>query len=576
MILGSLAMLVANAAALLASHSLLGRLKTGKASTDLVLFLLLRILLVSATVLAAGLLRVLTPAVLGLAGFVAIAGLVALGEHRRLPECRWPEVGRAWIVLGVLIALRLLLQVWFFAPYLGDSLAYHLPKVAEWVRGGGFTGELGMDPRATFPAGFELLETWWVVFLHHDVLIEMAGVEFFLLGVAGVAAIAEAVGWGARTAAIAGSLFALNPAFHFQATSAVNDGAVTGLLLASIALVAAGSHPLLVLLPVAMGAGVKPTFLYALPGVALIAGLIPRSDGPDPTSRRALGAVAGAALLVGSYWYLRNWAVFGNPIYPMGPGGMKALASGATMQRIGPSLQSLRENVSSFVDVRIYDQNRAPDAMCTAGFGWGPAGFALGALALIPVLRAETLIRRLALGLALSAVSVFTLVELDLWNDRFVVFLAALPALALARLWDRYRFVAMLGWLALVLQFLETMVPGNLPPDAWRTLMSQTWRERSAIPAPAGMPAERVGFSTDDFGLAYPLYRPSYSCGLVYLRETTTDELLARIDREALTVIYVTPFLPRRSALFEEGVRRGRLQPILQGPWRAYVVLPRR
>ena len=37
------------------------------------------------------------------------------------------------IVLGALTVVRLLLQIWFVAPYHDDVIGYHLPKIAEWV-----------------------------------------------------------------------------------------------------------------------------------------------------------------------------------------------------------------------------------------------------------------------------------------------------------------------------------------------------------------------------------------------------------------------------------------------------------
>lgn len=575
MILGALCMVVANAAALLGAHALLDRLRSGKPAADAALFLILRFLIVSATVLVAGLLRCFTPLLLGGAGALALALLISAGAHRRLP--RWTKApwGAGWTILAAAVLVRLLLQAWFLAPYLGDSLGYHLPKIAEWVRGGGFTGEMGIDPRSTFPAGFELIEAWWVVFLHHDVLIEMGGVEFYLLAVVSVYALAEALGWGPRAATVAAALFALNPTAAFQATSCTNDGAVNAMILATAALVAAGASPMILLLPVAMGAGIKPTFLYALPGLALLRALLPPGDGDAPAPRRTACALGAAALFVGAFWYVRNFVIYGNPIHPMGPGGMKSLVSGSTLQRVGPSLQSLRENLTCFLDIRIYDSQMPPDALCTANFGWGPAGFALGALALIPVLRSDRLFRRLALGLTVAVVCIFTLVELDLWYTRFVVFLAALPALALAKLWHQHRAVAALGVLALSLQFVETFVPGNLLPGSGAAMLRQDWRERASIPAPVEARSGRVGFSSDDFGGAYPLYLPGYERGLVYLRDETTDALLDHVDREGVTLIYVSGGLPRRGRIFAEGVRRGRLRPVTHGPWTGYAVLPR-
>src|SRR5439155_312253 len=127
MILGVLAMIVANAATVLGARSLLGLIRVGKRSTDFVLFLLLRLLLIS---------------------------------------------------------------------------------------------------------GFELIETWWVVFLHHDVLIELAGVEFLLLSGAGAYALAREMGWSGKCASRAALLFIMTPGLHLQATSCLNDGPVAALITA--------------------------------------------------------------------------------------------------------------------------------------------------------------------------------------------------------------------------------------------------------------------------------------------------------------------------------------------------------
>src|SRR2546425_2577406 len=117
MILGVLAMIVANAATVLGARSLLGLIRVGKSSTDFVLFLLLRLLLISGVVLLAGVAHVLTATGIGLAGIASLAFLLARGAHHGLLRPRLPAWDR-WLIVAVgLVALRLLLQVWFFAPY---------------------------------------------------------------------------------------------------------------------------------------------------------------------------------------------------------------------------------------------------------------------------------------------------------------------------------------------------------------------------------------------------------------------------------------------------------------------------
>jgi len=574
MILGLLAMIVANAATVLGARSLLRFVKVGRPATDFVLFLLLRFLLISTVVLAAGAARGRNPAVRGLAGAAALAGLVARGQHRGLLPLARPAWD-LWVFAALaVLALRLLLQVWFFAPYAGDALYYHLPKVAEWVHGGAITRETGADLRSLHPAGFEVYEVWWVVFLHHDVFIEMAGVEFLVLAGAAAYALARELGWSEKVASLAALLFVMTPGMHLQATSCLNDGPVAALLVSTLALIVARVHPLLLLLPIGLGTGIKPTFVYALPGLALTMWLMRKKAGSALPSVRVAAAFAVAALGIGAVWYLRNWVLYGSPIYPVGWAGLKT-PTGGHLQRLGPSLSGLRENLACFLDIRVYDHIQAADPICAGNFNWGAAAFALGAPALIAVLRREAALRPIAIGLAASLLTVFTLVELDPWYARFVFFLPVLTSLALARLWESQRVVAVLGCLALASGFLASALPASLPRKELAGLATQRWSSRATDPPPKPAPdGSPIGFLCENFANGYSLYGPDFSHPVVYLREERIDDLIQRVDRERLTFFYTDAVLRKKLPMLDEGVRRGRLRPFAVGAWKGYEVLP--
>ncbi len=576
MILGFLAMIVANAATVLGARSLLRYVRVGRPAPDFVLFLLLRFLLISTVVLAAGAARVLNPAVLGLAGAAALAALVARGRHRGLLPLARPEWDRWMIVALAVLALRLLLQVWFFAPYAGDPLYYHLPKVAEWVHAGAITRETGADLRSLHPAGFEVYEIWWVVFLHHDVIIEMAGVEFLLLAGAAAYALARELGWSEKVAAVAALLFVMTPGLHLQATACLNDAPVAALVVSTLALVVAKAHPLLLLLPIGLGTGIKPTFVYALPGLAFTAWLLRKKAASALPSVRVAAAFAVAALGVGAVWYLRNWVLYGSPIYPVGWAGLKT-PTGGHLQRLGPSLSGLRENLACFLDIRVYDRIQAPDPVGAGNFNWGAAAFALGAPALIPVLRRDAALRPVAIGLILSLLTVFTLVELDPWYTRFVFFFPVLTSLALARLWETQRVVAVLGFLALASGFLASAVPASLPRKELAALATQRWSARALAPPPKPTPdGAPIGFLCENFANGYSLYGPDFSHPVVYLREERLDDLLRHVEQERLTFFYTDAVLRKKRPMLDEGVRRGRLRPFSLGDWKGYEVLPAR
>jgi hypothetical protein len=573
MIAGLFAMVLANAAALLGARALLGPIRTGRAPVDAVLFLLLRLLLISLAILGAGVSSLLTPWGLGAASLLALAALIWKGAHRGIALPGPPPWGPCWSLATGLVALRLLVQVWLLAPHVPDSLSYHLPKVAEWVRAGAFTRELGMDPRSTFPSGFELVETWWVVFLHHDVLIEMAGVEFLLLAGAGLYALAAELGWSPRSGMAAALLFTLSPGMYFQSISCLNDGAVAALLISTTVLLVARSPAVLVLIPLGLGMGVKPTYLYSLPGLAVLAALVRVKGEPWPAAPKIALLPAAASLIVGASWYFRNALLFHNPIYPMGFGGMRSPLGGTTLQRLGPSLQSFRENLVCFLDIRIYDHNTPPDALCTGNFNGGAAAFALGVPALILILRSEPMLRKIAVGIVLSVFTVFALVELDPWYARFVLILTALPSLALGRLWERRRSIGVVASLALALQFIATMVPGNLTAETLGRMIHQGWRDRAARPGPE---EPVVATCCELFGEPYSLYGPAYDRRVVYLRDETVESLLAHLDQVGARTLVVSGALPVRGAILEEAVRRGRLRPVVRDTWSGYEVLPAR
>jgi len=542
MIAGSFALIVCNAAVLLGARRLLEEIRTGKPAVDFVLFLLLRTFLVSAVVLAAGLSHLLAPLPLGTAGAAALALLLYRGTHR-LPFPRDPTPWNPILVAAAgLLALKALGQVWFFAPYAGDALSYHLPKIAEWVRAGGFTHELGLDPRVTLPAGFELLETWWVLFLHHDVLIEMAGVEMLLLASCAVYATARELRLGPSVAFAAALLFAVTPGLQVQATSALNDLSAVALTLSTAALVVARAGTPRIAMAVALGAGIKATTLYALPGLVLL-GFLERREPSSPPAKPGIARGAAAiTALVGGFWYARNLLWFGNPVYPMGT------ELGRQVQQFGPSVRSLAENLQTLLDVRVYD--RFPVGALHAGnANWGAVAFACGMPALIGWLREDARIRRLGLSLGVSLLCVLALVTMDAWNMRFILFAPALPAIAAARAAAVSGAVRALAAAAAVLCVAASILPSELERPA--ELARSPWRERSTRPSPpAGAPAEPIGALGSDLLHSYWLYGPDFSRRVVYLREgSSAAGLLEVLDREGVNVLYTSPRASEGAAL---------------------------
>ncbi|HVR86749.1 MAG TPA: hypothetical protein VMU54_20670 [Planctomycetota bacterium] len=544
-------LLIGNLAVLLGSHALLRRVRTGETSSDAVLFLLLRLTLISAMVLVAAAAGLLSPSWLTVASIVALAALLWNGEHRHLPRFRLPDVGKGVLVFAVVLVARSLIQVWIFAPFQRDALTYHLPKIGEWIQHEGFTREWGLDLRSTFPSGFELIETWWVAFLHHDVLIEMAGLEFLLLGFLSVVDLCRRMGIAPRFAFLGGLLYALTPGICLQATSCLNDAPAAALWTATAALILGRAPWSLLVLPVALGFGVKPTYGYAIPGLALLAfWWRPRS-----ATRWTLG-IAALALAVGSTWYVRNAVVYGNPLYPMGPKGI-SVQEGHVAQRFGPSVHGLVENLSRVAETRIDDHLGPYDPELPYISGWGPATFAVGLIAVFLAIRTDPSMRRLAAAFGVSLLSVLLLVVFDPWFLRYVLFFPALFAIASAKLAGDLPEASMIVWAALLFEFAGTCIPGRFPFGAVTELAAQPWRQRTLYPQPQLRDIAVLGFleHPGDEVKIYPLYGPDFSRRIVLLRAASPDQLLDVLRREGLKYLYC----PKDHELLQDCLARNRI-----------------
>jgi hypothetical protein len=537
--------------------AILRRIQTGNSCVDAVLFLLVRLLMISGTMLVAGTAGLLRAHVLGIAGILALLGLLACGIHRNLPRLRLPTVRPLLLVFLAVVGLRLMAQVWFFSPHLGDALAYHLPKIGEWIRAGGFIREMGIHPHVTFPAGFELIETWWVVFLHHDVLIEMAGVEFLVLAFAAAWAMARYAGLSPDFAALASTLYVLSPGLHLSATSCLNDTPAAALVVATMALVVWRSPLSISLMAIGLGLGVKATTLYALGGVVLLEFLNRRDPRLACGSPHLTMAVSLVSIAVGMFWYARNLLWFGNPIYPVGsPGYMNEPVA----VQVGPRLDSLFGNMLNLVNTRIYDNQAALGANVDLMAGWGATSFACGLLALLLAIRSDYRVRRLFLCFLVSLGFSFLLVIHDPWCMKYVFYFPVILAIGAAWMAQSLQGVQRIVAAALVLDFVFTILPYDLPFKDFKRLAGQSWRERSAIAlTQPELSHDPIGCFGGYTANSYHLYCPAFSRRVVYLRTNSGEGLINDMKQHGIKVLYASPVGARDVIVTHEAVRSSRL-----------------
>jgi hypothetical protein len=477
-----------------ASLALRRRLGLESGSAGILVFLIFFTTIQSLIILAAGMTGTLSFWPLTLISAVGW-GLLQLRKPRLVVQVPRPRDRLVW-VLGAFAAaaiLSLLIKTLLLEPYTGDALQYHLPKIAHWVQSGRFVWGINQDPRVWFSAGFELIETWWVVFLHHDALIELGGVEMALVASGAVYTLAESMG---GRPGLAGVLYLFIPAVILQATSCGNDLAVAALILAGYALVAAGAPRPIQALPLLLVAGVKATGAFAALGVIAFALFRER---PPKLPRWATAAVTGVGLLLAGFWYVRNLIVAGHPLYPFyGSHGEFTW----TPQQAGIDLESLQATIQ-VLPRRLVDPHPF-QSLSRNTSSWGWAVLPLGMPALLLALREDPRVRRLAFGFLLGAGATLACVWPDDSNLRFVLWFPALFVLALARRRAPLWIAAAL--LACVVNFVATQIPYEL-------------RYSRHLQPPASLPpSEPVACVFTQAASSYRLYRPDFSRRVVYPR----------------------------------------------------------
>jgi len=579
MALRILEMFLGNMFVFAASAYVFRRLRTRVPYRDVPIFLF--ILLYTAT---------LYSFILGLAGLldphriaaISILGLCSLSvpalKHRqswkkllKAPRTSWEsfKLSKSNILLLIfasLLLVRTLAHIWYIPPNFYDSMTYHLPNVAEWVQKQRIHVISTPVTRSYWPATFEVLETWFVVFLHNDIIIELASCLFYFVAGASVYAIARILGVGSFLSACATLFFLYTPSLAIHATICSTDMPAAASYLLSIAVILdllkngnRESFPLanrfiVVLMAQSFGLGAKAYTMFLFPGLLLLSVVavikhhlikevghlfIP---GVGPSAGKIILytiLVLGSGLL-GFYWYIRNWIVFDNPFHPtdfrvlghlvFGTGDAPQYAAG---QRGSIGLMSLLENAGALA-TKVFDKARFSASLGSIS-GWGWFSFAAG----IPALLYTAIFGRgfylLTLCFILSLTVLFAGISVDPWNMRFTLWFPAIFAISFAVLvanlsgkWVRALLIGF-AMMCSILNFIAVLNNGDVPPPDFRRMMAMPPLSRSIAEMThrnvgayrdtlSRVPRnEIIGYNVDNNEWIYPLYDSDLSRRLMYV-----------------------------------------------------------
>ena len=566
------------------------RLRTGVRHLDAPLFLALWMFVVTMLVMCACALGVLEAwglAVFSVAGGVAIALLFRrdLGVFRdALHGARsaaadfgrdHPGLTALYVLLFFVLALRTFVHAWLLPPYIWDTLVYHLPRIAEWIQNRGlFMIDTPID-RLYWPANFELFQCWFVVFFHHDFIVELAGVFPYALAVLSVYSICRSFGVSALWASGAAAIFSTTPTILQSAVSCKNDIAVAAWFLfmaAAIAEMARNRGPVLshgryvAILALAFGValGTKAYIVFIAPGLVVLYVLLlmNRQMRSQTRAGEELGAawvavVLALSLFVGLFWYARNAVVFDNPLYPAGfrilGHEIKNADSSPEYQRNAFRWKLVPKSYRALPD-KLLDRAGAFTPEIPGMAGWGCFAVACGIPALVLMLFRRSPLRALTLSCLVSLTCLFALVAPDMWYLRFTLWFSAIFPVAFVLLIPSFRCdpvrqaILWLAGVCAVLNVAATLNNGYLKAADWRNQFHTPVLERSSAElvgsvwrhvlrtVPRG---ETIGYDMHPNGWLYPLYGADYAWKVKFMNSLDARDVPALMRKAGVHYLFI-------------------------------------
>ncbi|GBE06103.1 hypothetical protein BMS3Abin10_01747 [bacterium BMS3Abin10] len=403
--------------------------------------------------------------------------------------------------LFITVFFWLIFLAYLFPSYGWDALWYHLPIVGNILQRGAieeeavsFSINLFIN---IFPKNIELFFLWNTIFLNSDIIMDMSQLFFTITGVLTIYSIAVKLKIKEEYAIYSSLLFFFTPVIILQSTMNYVDIAVSVLFLIAINFLMRDDRekrttPVLLsglatgILLGSKGSG--PIFLIVLSAAILIHELTgyfnlvkPRSNLssniPDKKCRNGfvkdslityMVNFMPAVLLLGGYWYIKNWMLYGNPVYPMEVSFFnitlfKGLYGGIIDSAPGildklPWLQGLFYVWLERVEYYLYDSGLS---------GFGPMWFILYLPSLVfSIVYAIKWKRYNFLFIGAILIVTFLLYPRN-WNTRYVIFIVGLGALSFGLVLENFnRRAGILKVIALLIAgyvFFSANSPSIMP-----------------------------------------------------------------------------------------------------------------
>jgi hypothetical protein len=380
-----------------------------------------------------------------------------------------------------------------------DGNAYHLPPINAWAVAG-YIHWIDFFPRFTplfngYPKAIEVFGFVLSQATGSSAALHGLNLFFMPLGIFGIAALSRRLGASAAASMVAGLGYLCVPVNIFQAPTLYVDSAYASAAIATLASFAVAGGGLVTTARAPLGRrawtlavltggsaglalGAKASALVLVFACLLWLGAAFAADArfqPHRLRRAAplVGAVTAIALLVGGYWYVRNFVKEQSPVYPVGVSlGQHVLFPGVSIHdSIGEEANTPRPLRSLSPVARVestWSQRPWPSSIMGYDARLGGLGF-LWLYACLPAVAAAAVVlfrregeRAIFVGLLVVTMAAFLTTPMNWWA-RYTIWLygLGLPCLAVIidaatrsvpgeRLWAR---LAIAGWLSCVAWF---------------------------------------------------------------------------------------------------------------------------
>lgn len=227
-----------------------------------------------------------------------------------------------WIcaLFAIGYAIGLLSDLRWIPPMSDDALTYHLPVAVRWLQ----TGRLVLhelwffNHAATFtPLAGSAMAAWWYAPIGNDFLARFVQLPALALLYVAVASLVRSLGAGSAVTAAIALAAVLSRPFIGQAGLVNNDLYIAAFFVAAVGAMSQSElanplGPWRLGMAVGLMLATKYTTLLALPALLLMVDAPLRAN----WGWRQWTIAAGVPLLLAGPWFVRNWVLTGNPLYP--------------------------------------------------------------------------------------------------------------------------------------------------------------------------------------------------------------------------------------------------------------------